>query len=106
MPRANFIISERAKQRLIGLRAEHDTQSPGTPACVLSVGWGYVSRMPAESGNVAIGFYGQAQADEVAHGVQTVSGIDLVFFTTEALSRFFYGKVLDYEPQRGFFLAA
>ena len=41
---------------------------------------------------------------EVAHGIQNVSVLQLVFFTTEQYYRRFEGKVLDHAADRGFFL--
>jgi hypothetical protein len=43
---------------------------------------------------------------DIAAGIQEVSGIKLVFFTTEEHHGKFAGKVLDFAAERGFFLRA
>jgi hypothetical protein len=53
---------------------------------------------------VVIGIYPQSQFAEVAHGIQVVSGVPLIFFTTEEYRPKFDGKVLDYTAQAGFFM--
>jgi hypothetical protein len=102
----NFTISAAAKQAIAQIRADHDAQFPGDPAAVLSVAWGLYRE---ESGserfeNVVIGFYTRSMLGEVAHAIQRVSGLDLIFFTTQELRRNFAGKILDHADERGFFL--
>jgi hypothetical protein len=45
-----------------------------------------------------------SQSAQVAHGIQEVSGVPLIFFTTEDYYANFSGKVLDYQDDTGFFL--
>jgi len=103
-PIANFTISARAKQEIANVRAEYDRQFPNDPAEIPGVSWGYRQGTDPEKGFVTVGFYPRSQKREVVHGIQTVSGIDLIFFTTPEFSRKFDGRVLDFSDERGFFL--
>ncbi len=70
------------------------------------VGWGIFNLDTGEKfENVVISFYGKSDLPKVAHGIQNVSGIDLIFFTTEEYRHEFEGKVLDYSEEKKFFLA-
>ena len=62
------------------------------------------SRRDPLSGNVVIGFYPLSLMADVAHGIQEVFGVRLVFATSEEFHPLFAGKVLDHEEGRGFFL--
>jgi hypothetical protein len=42
----------------------------------------------------------------VTHGIQEVSGVPLIFFTTEDYVGNFAGKVLDWTSERSFFMRA
>ena len=110
-PLANFTISPAAKIGIEKIRAQYNDAMPDNPAAVACVGLGYVypgaytdSDQKPSSEIVVVGFYQQDQFAEVAHGVQTVSGVDLIFFVTEQTRARFEGKLLDYTPERGFFL--
>lgn len=101
----NFTISAGAKQRLEQLRVEYDASSPKDPAGVMSVSWGFlIPDSGRRSEGVVIGIYPQSILADVAHGIQEVSGIKLVFFTTAEYHGKFEGKVLDFAVERGFFL--
>jgi len=54
--------------------------------------------------HVIVSFYGRSQLSDIASALQTVSGLEVMFFTTSEHHRHFEGKVLDYEPERWFFL--
>lgn len=41
---------------------------------------------------------------EVAHGIQEVSGVKLIFFTMEKYLSKFEGQILDHSDEQGFFL--
>jgi hypothetical protein len=103
----NFTISDQAKRGIEQLRKDYDAACPQDRAAVLAVAWGYYS---ADTGcrfeNVVVSFYPQSMLAGVAHGIQEVSGVKLVFFTTEELHGKFAGKVLDFTAARDFFLRA
>lgn len=101
----NFTISEQAKQATEKIRAEYDAAWPDDPAAVLCVAWSiFIPESGPRSQNVAVGFYQRSMLADVAHGIQEVSGVKLVFFITEENHGKFAGKVLDFDPARGFFL--
>lgn len=102
--RATFTLSIAAKRAAEELRIEYDTRFSGDPAAVLSVGWGYVEGMPPLSGRVVLGFYPRSMAAAVAHGIQEVSGVPLIYFVTEQFHPLFDAKVLDHALDRGFFM--
>lgn len=103
--RANFTISLAAKQAIAKVREEYDAQSPDDPAAVLMVGWGIaIPETGPQVENVVISFYPQSMLNDVAHGIQQVSGIDLIYFTIEPYHQRFIGKVLDYTNDQAFFL--
>lgn len=69
------------------------------------IAWGYVyPEQGPSSESVMVGFYQRSQLPAVAHGIQTVSGVELIFFVTDETRAKFEGKLLDYAPERGFFL--
>src|SRR5205085_5318710 len=87
--RANFTISPAAKNAIDQIRRDLDAQF-ADPAAVLCVGWGfYIPNSGPRWENVTISFYTRSEFADVAHGIQEVSGIKLIFFTTEEyLDRF------------------
>jgi hypothetical protein len=75
------------------------------PAAVVMVGWGlFSSKSGRRSEGVVVSFYGKSQAADVAHGVQDVSGLPIVLFTTAGYYPKFHGKVLDHTVEGGFLL--
>jgi len=104
---ANFTISPAGRAAAGRLRRDHDKQFPEDPAAVLSVAWGIATFESGEQAeNVVLGFYPRSMLAEVSHGIQEVSGVKLVFFTTRDYLDKFEGKVLDHAEDRGFFLRA
>lgn len=103
----NFTISVAAKQAAEKIRIEYDVAWPNDPAAVLCVGWGItIPESGPRSEGVVVGFYQQSMLPDIAAGIQEVSGVKLVFFTTEEYHGKFAGKVLDFAAERGFFLSA
>jgi hypothetical protein len=101
---ANFTISENAKSAIEDIRRDWNARFDD-PAAAVMVGWGLFSPYsgpPFE--DVIVSFYGQSQLSGIASALQTVSGLDVIFFTTPEHHHHFEGKVLDYEPERWFFL--
>lgn len=101
----NFTIAAAAKREFENLRVAYDNHQPSDPAAVLAVSWGIFQ---LDSGgrfeNVVVSYYSQTQLAGVAHAVQEVSGVKLVFFTIPKYAAKFDGKVLDHSPERSFFL--
>ncbi|MFL5149837.1 MAG: hypothetical protein ACJ8DN_17090 [Microvirga sp.] len=101
---ANFTISDAAKLEIENLRQFYDAKS-SDPAAVVMIAWGlFASNTGRRWENVIVGFYGQSELDQVAHGVQEVSELQVVFFTTAEHHPKFEGKVVDHDQARGFFL--
>ena len=103
--RANFTISDRAKRAIKSIRRELEAE--GRKPAVAMIGWSLFTPSSGErSEAVIVSFYMEDEYDQVRHGIQTVSGLDLIFFTTEQYRHHFDGKVLDHAADRGFFLTA
>lgn len=104
--RANFTISPGAKAAIERVRQDYDAEFGDDPAAVLLVGWGLFSHQSGHPRweNVVISFYPRSMLAEVAHGIQEVSGVKLIFFTMEEYLPKFEGKVLDHSDEQGFFL--
>jgi len=100
----NFTLSPAAKRGIEFVRKEYDARSPADPAAVLSVAWGYVMGSDPSSGNVVVSFYPRSMLTAVADGIQEVSGVKFIYFTTDEHHGRFEGKVLDFAEDRGFFL--
>lgn len=105
--RANFTISPAARAAIERIREDYDAQFGDDPAAVLSVAWGFFSHQSGHPRweNVVISFYPRSMLAEVAHGIQEVSGVKLIFFTTEEYLHKFEGKVLDHSDEQGFFMS-
>jgi hypothetical protein len=102
--RANFTISDAAKREIENLGRFWNENVPD-PAGVLMVSWGFYQFNSGEKAeNVVVSFYPRSQLPTVAHGIQQVSGIDVVFFTLPEYLPKFEGKVIDHTPERSFFL--
>lgn len=102
--RANFTISDAAKDAIERVRQEHDAQFP-EPAVLLCVAWGIHTPKSGPSWeNVVISFYTRVEFPDVAHGIQEVSGVKLIFFTLPEYLDRFKGKILDYSDSQGFFM--
>jgi hypothetical protein len=102
--RATFSFSPAARQAVEILKKDHDARFPGDPAAILSVGWGYVDEAKPFDGALALGFYTESRVKEVTDGIQDVSGVPLIYFTTERFHPLFDGKVIDHSAEQGFFL--
>ncbi|MBZ0140313.1 MAG: hypothetical protein K8H87_11145 [Pseudorhodoplanes sp.] len=101
---ARFTISENAKREIEVMRGAWN-DNIHDPAEIAVIGWGiYIAHSGARHENVVVTFYGRSEVAPIAHAVQTVSGIPIVFFTTPHYARYFDGKVLDHSRDYGFFL--
>ena len=102
--RANFTVSDAAKREIENLRRSWN-ENVSDPAAVVTVSWGFYHFDSGEKAeNVVISFFGQSELPRVAHGIQRVSGIDLVFNTWREYLPKFEGKVIDHTQDRSFFL--
>jgi hypothetical protein len=103
---ANFTISADGKRGIEKIRAEYQAEFPDDPPAVAYIAWGIVvPNVGARFERVVVGYYQMSQLADVAHGIQEVSGVRLIFFTTEDYYGKFSGKVLDYTDDVGFFLS-
>jgi hypothetical protein len=101
---ANFSISPEAKLEIENVRRFWDGKSQD-PAAVVAIAWGFFTSNVGERWeNVVVSFYGRSELGRVAHGVQDVSGLPVVFFTTPEHHPRFEGKVIDHGARTGFFL--
>ncbi|MEJ2623686.1 MAG: hypothetical protein P8Z80_03840 [Pseudolabrys sp.] len=101
----NFSISDRAKIEIGNMRKYYEEQFPSDPVVAVMIGWGLFHFNSGETGeNVVVGFYQQSQLDDFAHGIQEVAGMKVVFFTIPKYHARFDGKVIEYAPERGFYL--
>lgn len=105
--RVNFTVSDRAKAAIGQVRRDYEQAFPDDPPAVLMIGWGTVTpNRGASFDGVVIAYYPQSQWADVAEGIQEVSGLRFIYFTTPEFHRNFEGKVLDHDRRRGFFLRA
>jgi hypothetical protein len=100
--RVNFTIAPAAKAAIERLTREHDERFGRAGAMAIS--WGHREGADPLTGNVTLGFYSKAQLPEIERGIQEVSGVQFVYFTTDEFHPLFDGKVIDHSPERGFFL--
>lgn len=100
----NFTISVAAKREIENLERFWNAEA-SDPAAVAVIAWGLFQGNSGERWeNVVVTFYGRSQLAEVEHGIQVVSGLPVVFFTTATYHPSFEGKVVDHAAERGFFL--
>ncbi|MET0605769.1 MAG: hypothetical protein ABWZ80_04890 [Beijerinckiaceae bacterium] len=100
----NFIFSEDAVREIERMRALLKAGSASS-ADVLSVGWGFFKPKGFPDFEApALGFYGDADRESLAGGIEIVSGIEVFFFILKEHHSKFAGKVLDFSAERMFFL--
>jgi len=97
--RPNFTISDAAKAVLADIRQKMALSSPEDPPEVSSVAWGtfHDKSSGKTHENVVLGFYPKSMHARIAHGISTVSGINIVFFVTKETATHFAGKILDFD---------
>jgi len=105
---ANFTLAETAVAAIAHWRKECEADDPGS-ADIFSIYWVPKHEQSGpwdDAGHLAFGFYSTAQREELAHLIRTVSGVELILAATPEQAPIFDGKVLDYSPERRFFLRA
>ena len=101
----NFTTSPVAWAEIDLIRYLYD-QRFGNKADVLMIGWGTTILNDGRSwGNVIVSFYGKSQRPQIQHGIQFMDGREVAFFTVPEHHHRFEGKVIDFEQDKGFFLA-
>lgn len=102
----NFHLAESARQFLVALRQQLDRESPSDPLAAFSISWGYEYDTTGKplGENVYVGGYTRSEAKDVKSAIQTVAGIDLVYFVTAKEYAIFGGRVLAYSKARGLHL--
>jgi hypothetical protein len=104
---ANFIFTEAAIAQLAVIRADYDAWFPDDKAEMLaiSVGWPVAPDGKEGPAQVSPAYWRKSEFSEAARElVQRVSGVDLIFGAPEPYSALFEGMVVDYAPDRAFFL--
>lgn len=103
-PLAQFTISDAVKREIENMRQFWNSRLDD-PADTVLIGWSEVRPHTGSAYEcVMVSFYGRSQRSEIAHGIQNVSGLPIVFFATAKHAPIFDGKVVDFTPERGFFL--
>ena len=101
----NFTISPAAWAEIDEIRHLYD-QKFDDKADVLMIGWGTTTLNDGRSwGHIVVSFYGKSQRFQLQHGIQLVDGREVIFFTVAEHHHRFEGKILDFEQDKGVFLA-
>ena len=99
-PHVNFSIASSAKKELEVLRSAYEEHTKAE-ADVVMIGWGEYQMNDGRSfGDVIVSFYERSQRDNIKDGIQIVDGLEVLFFTTQSLSKNFAGKTLVHEAGR------
>ena len=102
---ANFVLSPSALAEIERIRQLYLKQWPSDPPVIPWIGWGTTTmNSGVTSDGVVVGFYRRSESQAVAQGVETVSGLALLFFITAENYGRFAGKVLDHRPESSFVL--
>ncbi len=100
----NFTISDAAKAGIEAIKTQWNAQFPDK-AVVPTIAWGYVqNESKVYDGMVIVSFYTENQYNEIKHGIERISGIDLFFYITKENHYRFEGKMLDFTERDFFFL--
>jgi hypothetical protein len=100
----NFTISDAAKTEIASMRSIWFSMSGHKPG-VLSIAWGTANYNNGKTNSFAIvSFYDEEQHDEIKHGIEMVSGLEVLFFITRENYDRFAGKVLDHSAEQSFYL--
>ena len=104
----HFTFSSHALAQLRRVREQYLSHSPDDPPAMLGVFWGWpISAGGKQIGGGApiIGYWRESEfADAAWSEVSKVDGVNLIFSVRPADRHRFEGKVIDYTPERTFFL--
>ncbi len=102
----NFTISDAAKKEIDHLRSIWKGMTNAEPD-VMSIAWGNVvpHKNPAMTqGYLVIAFYPPEYRAEIAHALEYISGLELLFFITKENYYRFEGKIIHHTPEKSFHL--
>jgi hypothetical protein len=102
----NFTISDAAKAEINHLRSIWQSMTNAEPD-VMSVAWGNVvpNNNPVGTyGYVVVAFYPPEYRAEIAHALEHVSGLELLFFITKENHHRFAGKIIHHTADKSFHL--
>ncbi len=101
----NFTISSEAWEEIERIRQFWDSKF-ADKADVLVIGWGRTILNDGRSwSQVVVSFYRVSERHKIEHGIQILSGHEIVFFTTPEFYDQFEGKVIRFAQDKWFFLA-
>ena len=100
----NFTLSAAAHAEIDNLRRFWNGQVPDE-ADVLVIAWGRTEPKVGEAfEHVVVTFYGRSERASIAHGIQHMDGLEIIFFVTEEGAARFAGRTVDFAPDEGFVL--
>jgi hypothetical protein len=104
----DFTFSPTALAQLRRVRQQYLSQSPDDPPAMLGIFWGWpISTRGKQTGGGApiVGYWRKSEFTDAAWSeVSKVDGMDLIFSVRPIDRHQFEGKVIDYSPERTFFL--
>lgn len=102
----NFTISPEAWDEIERIRQFWDGQFDDK-ADVPVISWGRTILNDGRSwSHVVVSFFSVSERQRIAHGIQMLSGREVVFNTVPEFYEKFAGKVIQFEPNKWFFLAS
>ena len=107
-PPPSFSFSSAALTQLARIRQQYLAQTPDDPPVMLGVFWGWPISAAGEKsseGAPALGYWRQSEFTEAAWSeVTQASGVKLIYAVMPRDRHRFDGRVVDYAPERAFFL--
>jgi hypothetical protein len=107
-PLPHFGFSSAALAQLARIKQQYFDRSPNDPPVMLGIFWGWpVSAAGKQTGPGAptLGYWRKSEFTEAARSeVRQADGMDFIFSVMPADRGRFEGKVIDYTPERAFFL--
>ena len=102
----NFTISAEAWDEIERIRQFWDDQFEDK-ADVPVISWGRTILNDGRSwSHVVVSFFSVSERQRIAHGIQMLSGREVVFNTAPEFYNLFTGKVIRFEPDKWFFLTS
>lgn len=104
-PSIKFRFSKSCILGVEKLRKDWIKNFPFEEPDIVTVSWGEIYCNNGKKGELPIvSFYKKEIRHQIQKHIQMLSGIEVVFFTTDTDARNFQGKVLDFSDKQGFFL--